>query len=165
MTKKIRWQIRFSAIAHLQKAPNTTNLEIVPNSQSSAYTVPEMFYFPTWMVSEQWAICEWTVNARWTNAEWTQSERCLNAEHKLLNDMWTLNESEHERSANASAIWTVNARWTNDEHFIRKVSGIFLALYLTSNLVKIDMYELLNFVILLRHIYFWYKRTAWNKYN
>ena len=102
---------------------------------------------------EWWANSERSVNERWTNAEWTQSERCLNAEHKLLKDMWTLNESEHERSANASAIWTVNARWTNDERFIRKVSGIFLALYLTLNLVRIYMYELLNL----------YKRTAWNR--
>ena len=39
---------------------------------------------------------------------------------------------ERERSANASSMWTLNARWKPDERFIRRASGIFLALYLTS---------------------------------
>ena len=124
-------------------------------------------------MSERWANGEWTMNARWTNAKQTQCERCLNAECKLVNDMWTLND-ERTRNANGAQMraqcerWThdertMNARWTHDERFIRKVSGIFIALYLTSNLVGIYMYEFLNFVILYKRIYFLYKRTIWNR--
>ena len=105
---------------------------------------------------------EITLNERWANAEWTMSERWTQVGERYVNaERWA--NTERERSANASAMWTVNARWTHDERFIRKVSGIFIALYLTSNLVRMYMYELLNFVILYKRIYVLYKRTVWNR--
>ena len=113
-------------------------------------------------MSERWVNGERTLNERWANAEWTMSERWMQVGERYVNpDRWA--NAERERSANASAMWTVNARWTHDERFIRKVSGIFIALYLTSNLVGIYMYEFLNFVILYKRIYFLYKRTIWNR--
>ena len=98
-------------------------------------------------VSERWVNGERTLNERWANAEWTMSERWTQVGERYVNaERWA--NAERERSANASAMWTVNARWAIDERFIRKVSGIFLALYLTPNLVRIYTFELLNLVIL-----------------
>ena len=110
-------------------------------------TVPETFYVPTLTMSERWLNGERTLNERWANAEWTMSERWTQVGERYVNaERWA--NAERERSANASAMWTVNARWAIDERFIRKVSGIFLALYLTPNLVRIYTFELLNLVIL-----------------
>ena len=121
-------------------------------------TVPETFFFPT---CEHWANGKRKANARSTNSERTQSEWFLNAERKLVNDMWTFTDGR-TRNANGVQTRAQCERWTHDECLIREVSGISLALYLTSNLVRIYMYELLHFRILSKHIYF-YKRTAWNR--
>ena len=112
-------------------------------------------------MSKGWVNDERTLNERWANAEWTMSERWTQVGERYVNaERWA--NAERKRSANASAMWTVNARWTHNERFIRKVSGIFIALYLTS-LVGIYMYELSNFVILFKRTYFLYKRTVWNR--
>ena len=108
------------------------------------------------------------MSERGTNGERTLSESRVNdvwtevGERYVKAERWA--NAERERSANASAMWMVNARWRHDERFIRKGSGIFLALYLPSNLARIYiMYELLNFVILFKHIYFLNERSVWNR--
>ena len=107
-------------------------------------------------MSERWVNGERTLNERWANAEWTMSERWTQVGERYVND-------ERTRNANGAQTRAQCEWWTHDERFIRKVSGIFLALYSTSNLVGIYVYELLNFVILFKHIYFLFKRTAWNR--
>ena len=61
-----------------------------------------------------------------------------------MSERWTRTERKRERNVNDERTMNV---------FIRKVSGIFLTLYFTQNLVGIYMYELLNFVILFKRIY------------
>ena len=97
---------------------------------------------------------ERTVSERWSHVERTLSERRVN-DVWTLNAMWTVNDV---RMRKASAMWSLNARWT----FFSESLGyfIFLALYLTPNVIRIYMYELLYVVISLD---FLYKRTAWNR--
>ena len=119
--------------------------------------------------SLEWlANSERSVNERWTHAEQKLSERrvnnvwTLNASCWTICERWTMIEggtwTERKRERNLNGERTMNERW----HFIRKVSGILLALYLTSTLVRIYMYELFNFVFLFNNI-FLYKRSAWNR--
>ena len=112
---------------------------------------------------ERWANDERTVSERRTYAERTLSER-------RVKDVWTLNASW----------WTICERWTITERGTRterkrernvigertmnaysESLGYFpcIVLYLVA---RIYMYELLNFVILFKHRYFLYKRSAWN---
>lgn len=54
----------------------------------NVHTVPEQFYFPTWMVSERWARSERTLRARWTvNAWWTICECFLNAGWTIYSEL------------------------------------------------------------------------------
>ena len=71
---------------------------------------------------------------------------------KTLNDERTWN-TERGRSANASAVWTVTARWTLYSESLGYFPCIVLNLKFGKNL---HLYELMNFVILLKHMYFLY---------
>lgn len=55
--------------------PNISRLSIIQIHQGDI--VPEMFYFPIWMVSECWKNVEWTADCKQSmnvNAKWTMND-------------------------------------------------------------------------------------------
>ena len=101
-------------------------------------------------MSKGWVNGERTLNERWANAEWTMSERWTQVGERYVNaERWA--NAERERSANVIGERMMNA--------YSESLGYFpcIVLYL---MARIYMYELLNFVILFKHRYFLYKRSA-----
>lgn len=108
------------------------NIHSVINKIHVIRTVPETFFFPTWMVRERWGNGEWTVIEWGGSAEWKLSEHwavSVNADGIWwgLGEWWA--HAEHEQSTNASSKWTIKARWAQDEQFLRNNSGVILILY------------------------------------
>lgn len=83
-------------------------------------TVPETFYFSTWIVNERWVHAQWMVSTVWANgkrivsAHWTEFCKPL----WIVNGEWTQRTNGAQTRAQ-SEWWTICAPiWTHGEHTV-----------------------------------------------